>query len=204
MRFQKRMFCACCKFPCGRMNPLRLKPRPKITTNPIAPQTRYNHLCKGTFEIVSKEVLWSVRGSYQTIWGPPLPNYTTFRMMAIYSGTLNWSGIIPISDPITDLDIITEFDFLPNCECLNRTFATVAACQRRTLTPPDTWSCPIWDLQMFFCWDHSHSIIHYTTNSWIFTWFDFLPNWTPFLDLTTPFHVPFPGLTSYWIWRDGI
>ena len=33
-------------------------------------------ICKGTFEIVSKEVLWSVRGSYQTIWGPPLPNVT--------------------------------------------------------------------------------------------------------------------------------
>ena len=33
-------------------------------------------ICKGTFEIVSKEVLWSVRGSCQTIWGPPLPNVT--------------------------------------------------------------------------------------------------------------------------------
>ena len=31
-------------------------------------------VCKGTFEIVSEEVLWSIRGSYQTIWGPPLPN----------------------------------------------------------------------------------------------------------------------------------
>ena len=38
----------------------------------------------------------------------------------------------------------------------HRTFATGAACQQRTLTPPDTWSCPIWDLQMFFCWDHWH------------------------------------------------
>ena len=28
------------------------------------------------FEIVSKEVLWSVQGSYQTIWSPPLPNFT--------------------------------------------------------------------------------------------------------------------------------
>ena len=27
-------------------------------------------ICKGTFEIVSKEVLWAVRGSYQTILGP--------------------------------------------------------------------------------------------------------------------------------------
>ena len=32
---------------------------------------------KGTFVIVSKEVLWSVRGSYKkTIWNPPLPNVT--------------------------------------------------------------------------------------------------------------------------------
>ena len=45
----------------------------------------------------------------------------------------------PIFNPITDLDLITEFDFLLNYE---RTFATGAACQQRTLTPPDTWSCP--------------------------------------------------------------
>ena len=30
--------------------------------------------------------------------------------------TLHWSGITPIFDPITDLDLITEFDFLPHCE----------------------------------------------------------------------------------------
>ena len=36
----------------------------------------------------------------------------------------------------------------------HRTFTTGAACQQRTLTPPDTWSCPIWNLQMFSCWDH--------------------------------------------------
>ena len=37
-------------------------------------------------------------------------------MMAIYSDILHWSGITPIFDPITDLDLITEFDFLPNYE----------------------------------------------------------------------------------------
>ena len=37
-------------------------------------------------------------------------------MMTIYSDTLHWSGIRPIFDPITDLDLITEFDFLPICE----------------------------------------------------------------------------------------
>ena len=38
--------------------------------------------------------------------------FTTFWMMTIYSDTLHWSGITPI----TDLDLIAEFDFLPNCE----------------------------------------------------------------------------------------
>ena len=42
--------------------------------------------------------------------------YTTFFMMTIYSDTLYWSGITPIFDPITDLDLITEFDLLPNYE----------------------------------------------------------------------------------------
>ena len=41
--------------------------------------------------------------------------YTTFWMLTIYSDTLNWSGITPIFDPITDLNL-TEFDFLPNCQ----------------------------------------------------------------------------------------
>ena len=38
--------------------------------------------------------------------------YTIFWMMIIYSDTLFSSGITPIFDPITDLDLITEFDFL--------------------------------------------------------------------------------------------
>ena len=29
---------------------------------------------------------------------------------------LHWWGMTPIFDPITDIDLITEFDFLPNCE----------------------------------------------------------------------------------------
>ena len=43
---------------------------------------------------------------------------------------------------ITDLDLITEFDFLPIVQGFHGTYATGAACQQRTLTPPDTWSCP--------------------------------------------------------------
>ena len=48
---------------------------------------------------------------------PPSPEcYTTFWMMTIYSDTLHWSGITPIFDRITDIDPITEFDFLPYYE----------------------------------------------------------------------------------------
>ena len=43
---------------------------------------------------------------------------------------------------VTDLDLITEFDFLPIMQCFHRTYATSAACQHRTLTSPDNWSCP--------------------------------------------------------------
>ena len=42
--------------------------------------------------------------------------YTTFWMMTIYSDTLHWSDITPSFVPITDIDLITEFDFLPNNE----------------------------------------------------------------------------------------
>ena len=50
--------------------------------------------------------------------------------------------ITPISDPITDLDLITEFEFYLIARGFHRTSATGAACHQRTLTPPGTWSCP--------------------------------------------------------------
>ena len=87
-------------------------------------------------------------------------------------------------------DLNTELDIHRTTISFYGAFATGVGCQQGTLTPPCTWSCPIWDVQMFFCWNHWYSIIHYTTNSWLFTWFDFLPNLTPVLDLTTPFRVP--------------
>ena len=68
-------------------------------------------ICQGTFEIASKEVLWSVRGSYQTIWSSPLPNVT--RHSGWWPHTLT-----PFIDrtlhqflTITNLDLNTEFDF---------------------------------------------------------------------------------------------
>ena len=48
--------------------------------------------------------------------------------------------------PFTDLDLITEFEFYLIVWGFHKTFVTGAACQQRTLTPPDNWSCPTWGL----------------------------------------------------------
>ena len=49
----------------------------------------------------------------------------------------------------------------------HRTFATGAVCQHRTLTAPDTWSCPIWDLHLFLCWDHSFLNLSCLRTFWV-------------------------------------
>ena len=86
-----------------------------------------------------------VRNVWDRLWGSSmvgwgiLPNnmrspspecYTTLWMMTIYIDTLHWSGISPIFDPITDPDLITEFDR-----------------GRLPLRTPDP--VPLWDLQVF-------------------------------------------------------
>ena len=72
----------------------------------------------------------------------PSPDcYTTFWRMTIYSDTFNWWDITPFL-PFSDLDLITESDFYLIVWGSHRTFATGAAWQQRTLTPPDTCSCP--------------------------------------------------------------
>ena len=89
----------------------------------------------------ARKVSWSVRGSYQTIWGPPLSSVTR------HSGWLPHTVTPPIDNTlhqfltVTDLDLITEFDFYLIEQGFHRTYVTGAACQQRTLTPPDTWSC---------------------------------------------------------------
>ena len=41
--------------------------------------------------------------------------------------------------------LIPILTLLPNFGGFHRNIATGAASQQRTLTPPNTWSCPIWD-----------------------------------------------------------
>ena len=97
-------------------------------------------------EIFSKDVLWSVRGSYQTIWMSPLPNVTR------YSGWWSYK-VTPSIDQALYLLLI--WTLLPNLtfylilQGFHRTFATCIAGQQRTLTPLDTWSCPTLGLAMY-------------------------------------------------------
>ena len=82
---------------------------------------RYGDLIE-QFEFSLSPMLHDILEHYHIQWPPPLiRHYTNF-------------------DPVTELDLITEFDVLPICE---RAFATGVACQEKTLTPPpDSWSCP--------------------------------------------------------------
>ena len=93
-----------------------------------------------------RKVYGRYREFYQTIWGSPLPNVTRHSGGWPYTATpsidetlhqfftLYWSGPLP---NLTFYLIMWGF---------HRTFATGAACQQRTLTPPDTWSCPTFGL----------------------------------------------------------
>ena len=52
-------------------------------------------------------------GISSNIMKSPSPKcYMTFLDMAIYSDTLNWSDITPICEPITELELITDFDLI--------------------------------------------------------------------------------------------
>ena len=67
-------------------------------------------------------------------------------MMTIYSDTLHWSGIKPIFYPITGLDLITEFDFLPNCERFPYNICN--GCDMPTEQHQTPGPVPLWDLQV--------------------------------------------------------
>ena len=101
---------------------------------------------QGTLEFVIEEVLWSIRGSYQTIWSFPLTNVKWHSVTWPYTMTTPYSS-----------------DFVPNptfywiLSGFHRTFATCVACRQGMLTPPDTWSRPFGTCICSTCWDQSFS-----------------------------------------------
>ena len=89
-----------------------------------------------------RKFLWSIRGSYQTIWSFPLTNVKWHSVTWPYTMTTPyWSDFVPNST------------FNRNLSGFHRTFATGVACRQGTLTPPDTWSRPFGTCICFTCWD---------------------------------------------------
>ena len=97
-------------------------------------------------EIVIEEVLWSIRGSYQTIWSSPLTNVKWHSVTWPHTMTTPyWSDFVPNS---IFYRILSGF---------HRTGATGVACRQGTLTPPDTSSRPFGTCICSACWDQSFS-----------------------------------------------
>ena len=111
------------------------------------------------YEVPLSRMLHDILDDDHIQWHPPLiGHYTNFLPLLIWT-------------------LLPNLTFYLIVQGFHRTYATGAACQQRTLTPPDTWFCTIWDLQLFSCWDHWHTIIHYTSLwhlslIWLFTDFD--------------------------------
>ena len=92
---------------------------------------RYGDLTK-QYEVPLSRMLHDILDVDHIQWHPPLiGHYTNF-----------W--------PLLILTLLPNLTFYLIVQGFHRTYATGAACQQRTLTPPDTWSCPIWDLHLFF------------------------------------------------------
>ena len=66
------------------------------------------------------------------------------------------SGITPVFDPITDLDLITEFDFLRNSKRFSMEhLQRVRHANRGLLLLRTPGPVSLWDLQVFKYWDKS-------------------------------------------------
>ena len=83
------------------------------------------------YEVPLSQMLHDILGHDQIQWHPPLITHLT----------KSW----PCYRTRHNCRFWRHYLILGSC---HRTFATGAANQQRTLTPPDTWSCPIWDLHL--------------------------------------------------------
>ena len=87
------------------------------------------------------EVLWSVWGSYNTIWGPPLPNVTRHPGWWPHTVTPSIDKTLRQFWPLLIWTLLPNLTIYLIVQGFHRTYATEAACQQRPLTPPKTWSC---------------------------------------------------------------
>ena len=76
------------------------------------------------YEVPLSRMLHDILDDDHIQWHPPLiGHYTNFWPLLIWT-------------------LLPNLTFYLIVQGFHRTYATGAACQQRTLTPPDTWSCP--------------------------------------------------------------
>ena len=84
---------------------------------------RYGDLTK-QYEVPLSRMLHNILDDDHIQWHPTLiGHYTNFLPLLIWT-------------------LLPNLTFYLIVQGFHRTYATGAACQQRTLTPPDTWSCP--------------------------------------------------------------
>ena len=71
--------------------------------------------------------------------------YKTFLRMTICSDTLHWSDTNQCVTLLPNWTLLPNLTFYQNVWGFNNPFAQIMAYQQRTLTPSDTWLCPLWD-----------------------------------------------------------
>ena len=80
------------------------------------------------YEVPLSRMLHDILDDDHIQWHPPLiGHYTNFWPLLIWT-------------------LLPNLTFYLIVQGFHRTYATGAACQQRTLTPPDTWSCPTFGL----------------------------------------------------------
>ena len=101
---------------------------------------------QGMLEIGIEEVLWSIWGSYLTIWSSSLTN-AKWNSVAWPNTMTTLPQIRLYTNP---WPFYWTWRFTELWEVSIQHLRTGVACRQGTLTPPDTWSRPIWDLHMFY------------------------------------------------------
>ena len=175
-------------------------------------------ICQGTFEIVSKEVLLSVRGPYQTIRGPPLPNVT--RLLEDYH--IQWhpplirhyTNCWPCywSGPYYRIWLFTQLrevsiEHLQRVRHANRghlVLSHIGTCMRSNVETNTSWTCFVSGLLSF---EHSYVLLinSYKRDTKYCEWLTLLPrlyNVVSRLSDLRSFDVTFLRCRTFIIWLE--